>query len=68
MFWVYVLQNPNGHFYVGHTDNLQNQSSPVIIEQTRSAENLREKTGRGRLALVGRASRSPKRYATRARN
>ena len=23
MFWVYVLQNPNGHFYVGHTDNLR---------------------------------------------
>src|SRR5438105_5202566 len=22
MFWVYVLQNPKGHFYIGHTDNL----------------------------------------------
>ena len=22
MFWVYILQNPKGHFYVGHTDNL----------------------------------------------
>ena len=23
MFWVYVLQNPVGRFYVGHTDNLE---------------------------------------------
>ena len=22
MFWVYVLQNPDGKFYVGQTDNL----------------------------------------------
>jgi predicted GIY-YIG superfamily endonuclease len=22
MFWVYILQNPNGHFYIGHTDDL----------------------------------------------
>ena len=23
MFWVYVLQNPAGRFYIGHTDNLE---------------------------------------------
>jgi predicted GIY-YIG superfamily endonuclease len=23
MFLVYILQNPKGHFYVGHTDNLE---------------------------------------------
>jgi len=23
MFWVYILENPAGHFYVGHTANLQ---------------------------------------------
>ena len=22
MFWVYVVQNPQGRFYVGHTDDL----------------------------------------------
>jgi predicted GIY-YIG superfamily endonuclease len=22
MFWVYILQNLAGHFYIGHTDNL----------------------------------------------
>ena len=22
MFWVYVLQNPRGRFYIGHTDDL----------------------------------------------
>ena len=22
MFWVYILQNPAGKFYVGHTDDL----------------------------------------------
>ena len=26
MFWVYVLQNPGGNFYVGHTDNLDRRS------------------------------------------
>jgi putative endonuclease len=25
MFWVYILQNPEGRFYVGHTDNLGNR-------------------------------------------
>jgi len=24
-YCVYLLQNPAGHFYVGHTDNLQNR-------------------------------------------
>lgn len=23
MFWVYILQNPGGIFYIGHTDNLE---------------------------------------------
>jgi putative endonuclease len=22
MFWVYILQNPNGRFYIGHTGDL----------------------------------------------
>ncbi len=22
MFWAYIVQNPNGRFYVGHTDDL----------------------------------------------
>ncbi|HEY3761063.1 MAG TPA: GIY-YIG nuclease family protein [Verrucomicrobiae bacterium] len=22
MYWVYILQNPVGRFYIGHTDNL----------------------------------------------
>jgi predicted GIY-YIG superfamily endonuclease len=22
MFWVYILRNPQGQFYIGHTDNL----------------------------------------------
>ena len=22
-FWVYILQNPVGKFYIGHTDNLE---------------------------------------------
>ena len=25
MFWVYILQNPKGRFYVGHADNLGNR-------------------------------------------
>ncbi len=23
MYWTYILQNPQGHFYIGHTDNLE---------------------------------------------
>jgi predicted GIY-YIG superfamily endonuclease len=23
MFWVYILQNPKGQFYIGHTANLE---------------------------------------------
>jgi predicted GIY-YIG superfamily endonuclease len=23
MFWVYILENPAGRFYIGHTDNLE---------------------------------------------
>ena len=23
MFWVYILENPEGRFYIGHTDNLE---------------------------------------------
>jgi predicted GIY-YIG superfamily endonuclease len=25
MFWVYIVQNLTGVFYVGHTDNLRNR-------------------------------------------
>ena len=25
MFWVYILQSPSGHFYLGHTDHLQSR-------------------------------------------
>jgi len=25
MLWVYILQNPAGNFYIGHTDNLENR-------------------------------------------
>ena len=23
MYWVYIIRNPQGRFYIGHTDNLQ---------------------------------------------
>jgi putative endonuclease len=25
MFWAYIVENPKGRFYVGHTDNLGNR-------------------------------------------
>ena len=25
MFWVYILENPKGRFYIGHSDNLGNR-------------------------------------------
>ena len=27
MFWVYVLENAKGQFYIGHTNNLENRIS-----------------------------------------
>jgi predicted GIY-YIG superfamily endonuclease len=27
MFWVYVLENAKGQFYIGHTNNLKNRIS-----------------------------------------
>ncbi len=41
MFWVYVLQNSSGQFYVGHTDDLQtrlqshNDTGPIHGKYTR---------------------------------
>ena len=46
MFWVYILQNPNGHF-TSATRTISQIELQVIIEPTRSAENLRGKTDRG---------------------
>jgi predicted GIY-YIG superfamily endonuclease len=28
MFWVYILQNPKGRFYIGRTDDLQARLFP----------------------------------------
>ncbi len=27
MYWVYILENPKGKFYIGHTDDLQRRLS-----------------------------------------
>ncbi|MBN1816571.1 MAG: hypothetical protein JW828_04375 [Sedimentisphaerales bacterium] len=35
-FWVYILENPQGRFHIGHTDN---------IERRLSEPNPEEKTG-----------------------
>ena len=41
MFWVYILQNPKGQFYVGHTDELStrlyshNRTDKVLGKFTR---------------------------------
>jgi putative endonuclease len=41
MFWVYVLQNPAGRFYIGHTDNVgsridsHNRTDKVLGKYTR---------------------------------
>jgi putative endonuclease len=41
MFWVYVLQNPAGRFYVGHTDDLErrvkshNRTDKIVGKFTR---------------------------------
>jgi len=47
MFWVYVLENTKGQFYIGHRDNLGNR----VTSHNRTDKisgNLREKTDRGR--------------------
>ena len=41
MFWVYILKNPRGQFYVGHTDDLparmdsHNRTDKVLGKFTR---------------------------------
>ncbi len=41
MFWVYILQNPRGRFYIGQTDDLQmrlfshNRTDKVVGKFTR---------------------------------
>ncbi len=36
MFWVYILQNPDGKFYIGQTENLERR----IIEHNSSDTEL----------------------------
>ncbi len=41
MFWCYILQNPAGRFYIGHTDNLEarllnhNRTDKILGKYTR---------------------------------
>ena len=41
MYWVYILQNPTGRFYIGHTDDLRlrlqshNRTDKVLGKFTR---------------------------------
>jgi hypothetical protein len=46
MFWVHVIQNPAGRFYIGHTAELE-QRLRIIIELTRSQESSRARMGHG---------------------
>jgi len=46
MFWVYVLENAKGQFYIGHTNNLK-IGFQVIIEPPKHSANSREKMVRG---------------------
>jgi len=32
-FWVYVLENPQGRFYIGHTDSLERRLSEPNPEE-----------------------------------
>ena len=32
MFWTYILQNANGQFYVGQTDNLEIRLANALRE------------------------------------
>jgi predicted GIY-YIG superfamily endonuclease len=38
MFWVYILENPAGRFYIGHSDNLKQRlpSNPFSGGGTRT--------------------------------
>jgi predicted GIY-YIG superfamily endonuclease len=38
MFWVYILQNPKGMFYVGHTDDI-----PSRLESHNRTDQIRGK-------------------------
>jgi predicted GIY-YIG superfamily endonuclease len=48
MFWVYILQNPAGKFYVGQTGNLTNR--PIDHNRTDSFDgHFTRKNGPGKL-------------------
>ena len=65
MFWVYVLENAKGQFYIGQTNNLKNR----ISNHNRSDKALGKFTRKnGPWRLVWSAGRSCIRYAARARN
>ena len=38
MFWVYILQNPEGKFYIGHTDDI-----PTRLESHNRTDKTHEK-------------------------
>ena len=42
-FWVYVLENPQGRFYVGHTDDLERR----LAEHNDPARAKRKYTAKG---------------------
>ena len=48
MFWVYVLENAKGKFYIGHTNNLENR----ISSHDRTDKNWQISRKNGPWALV----------------
>jgi predicted GIY-YIG superfamily endonuclease len=57
MFWVYILQNPKGQLYIGHTDHLENRILSHKSNRQDQRKVYAEKWAVD-FSLVGRTSRS----------
>ena len=63
MFWVYVLENAKGQFYIGHTDDLANRIAKSQSNRQDRGKFTR-KNGPWTIRVVGRTPKSLKRNAT----
>jgi predicted GIY-YIG superfamily endonuclease len=37
-YWVYILENPHGRFYIGHTENLERRLSEHNSDENNASD------------------------------
>jgi len=64
MFWIYIIQNPAGQFYIGHVDDFTVRLKIIIESKNLGALHSQERAMDA--GVVARTSRSLERNAARA--